>query len=138
MASPSTPLVMIVDDFEDALEMYRDYLVFSGLRVTTAANGEDAIAVAIRDQPDVIFMDIRMPGMTGTEAMVALRQEPRFNKVPIVALTAHALHAEHAAALRAGFDEVISKPCLPDELVAAIKRLIAQRPRASSPPSASA
>ena len=76
-------------------------------------------------------MDIRMPMMTGVEALHRLRANPTLERVPIVALTAHALEDERAAALLHGFDDVISKPCLPDELVAAIDRLLVKGRRAS-------
>jgi CheY-like chemotaxis protein len=65
-----------------------------------------------------------MANMTGTEAMQVLRSDPAFAYVPIVALTAHALDAERRDALAAGFDEVIPKPCLPDELIVVIDRLL--------------
>jgi CheY-like chemotaxis protein len=69
-------------------------------------------------------MDLRMPDMTGTEAMRQLRADPLFSQVPIVALTAHAFADEQAAALAAGFDEVIAKPCNPDDLIVAVERLL--------------
>jgi two-component system sensor histidine kinase/response regulator len=62
-----------------------------------------------------------MPGMTGTRAMQILRTDAKFAGVPMVALTAHAREDEHAAALAAGFDQVISKPCLPGELLRSIR-----------------
>ena len=64
-----------------------------------------------------------MPQMTGTEAMRLLRRDPAFMGIPIVAFTAHALADEQAAALAAGFDEVITKPCSPDDLIIAVERL---------------
>lgn len=120
-------LVMLVDDFEDAREMYRSYLVFRGLRVMCAEDGEQAIACARKHRPDLILMDLRMPGVSGFEAMRTLRVDPRFTKVPIVALTAHALQSEREAAATAGFDAVIAKPCLPDELFQFIVELLARR-----------
>lgn len=122
---PETPSILIVDDFADAIEIYQQYLTFKGYRVLTAASGEDAIEVARAQRPALIFMDLRMAVMTGTEAMRQLRTDPAFSGVPIIAFTAHALYDERAKALAAGFDEVIPKPCLPDELVAAVDRLLA-------------
>jgi len=118
------PLILLVDDFKDALEMYAEYLTFKGYRVRIASTGEHAIDVARAETPALIFMDLRMPEMTGTEALGRLRADPTFKNVPIVALTAHALQDECALALFNGFDEVISKPCLPDDLAAAIERLL--------------
>ena len=132
-AEPDTPLVLIVDDYEDALHVYQQYLVFKGYRVITASCGAEAIAVARTHQPALIFMDLRMPRMDGTEAMRQLRRDPGFVSVPIVALTAHAHREEQERALSSGFDAVITKPCLPDELVVAIDQLLATRAPPSQP-----
>jgi two-component system, cell cycle response regulator DivK len=118
------PSILLVDDFEDGLEMYREYLTFRGHRVIVARNGEEAIVQARAHRPDVVLLDIRMPGMTGTEAMRVLRSDPSFQRVPIVALTAHALDGERAAALAAGFDDLIAKPCLPDQLANAVQAIL--------------
>ena len=122
--TPKEALVLLVDDFSDALEMYQEYLTFKGYHVAIAHDGAEAIAAARAARPALIFMDIRMPRMTGTEAMRVLRSDPALRRVPIVAFTAHALADEVVAALEAGFDEVIPKPCNPDALIAAIERLI--------------
>jgi two-component system cell cycle response regulator DivK len=122
---PEGHLVLIVDDFDDALEIYEQYLTFKGYRVMTAGTGAEAVELARARHPSLIFMDLRMAVMTGTEAMQLLRQDVAFNDVPIVAFTAHALDDEKAIALAAGFDEVIPKPCLPDDLMAAVNRLLA-------------
>jgi two-component system, cell cycle response regulator DivK len=118
------PSILLVDDFEDGLEMYREYLTFRGHRVIVARNGEDAIAQAHAHRPDVVLLDIRMPGMTGTQAMQVLRSDPSFERVPIIALTAHALDGERASALAAGFDDLIAKPCLPNELADAVELIL--------------
>ena len=119
-----TPTVLLVDDFEDGLEMYEEYLAYRGFQVLVARNGEQAIAQAQMYRPDVILLDIRMPGMTGTQAMRILRSDSSFANIPIIALTAHALDDERRHALESGFDELIAKPCLPDELVAAVERIL--------------
>jgi two-component system, cell cycle response regulator DivK len=120
----SSPLILIVDDFEDALDIYREYLSFKGFRVATASSGLEAITTALTERPALILMDLRMAHMTGAEAMHALRADPDFQAVPIIAFTAHALDEERRAALQAGFDDLIPKPCLPDELLAAVNRLL--------------
>jgi two-component system, cell cycle response regulator DivK len=119
MSRPLHPLILVVDDFDDALDMYAEWLTFKGYAVVTARNGEEAIGKARAERPAVIFMDIRMHGMTGTVAMRLLKDDPQFAEIPIIALTAHALAAEREAAMAAGFDAVLSKPVLLDELVAA-------------------
>ena len=119
--------ILLVDDFDDGLEMYQEYLTYRGLDVIVARNAEEAVARARQHRPKIILLDIRMPGATGTDAMRTLRSDPAFDDVPIVALTAHALDGEREAALEAGFDELIAKPCLPDELVASIARIMSAR-----------
>jgi two-component system, cell cycle response regulator DivK len=123
------PVVLIVDDFDDALDIYREYLTFKGIHVITASSGAECLVLARQYQPALIFLDIRMALMSGTETMQILRADSRFSATPIVALTSQALEDEHVTALAAGFNEVISKPCNPDDLVSAVERLIAA-PRA--------
>jgi CheY-like chemotaxis protein len=118
------PSILLVDDFEDGLAMYEEYLTFRGFHVVVARNGDEAVAQARLHRPGVILLDLRMPGMTGTEAMRILRADPSFVNTPVVALTAHALDGERRLALDAGFDELIAKPCLPDALVAAVERIL--------------
>ncbi len=89
-----------------------------------ARDGEEAVRLAQCEHPAVILMDLKMPVMTGVEALRILRNDEAFTETPIVAFTAHALDAERADAIRAGFDEVISKPCLPEDLMAAVERLL--------------
>lgn len=119
--------ILLVDDFEDGLEMYREYLTYRGHRVVVARNGTEAVDQARLHRPDLILLDIRMPRMTGTEAMRVLRSDGSFENVPIIALTAHALDAERRAALAAGFDAVIAKPCLPDELASTVEQILGSR-----------
>jgi CheY-like chemotaxis protein len=129
----TTTTILLVDDFEDGLEMYQEYLTYRGYQVVVARNGEEAIAQAHAHRPDVILLDIRMPEMSGTEAVRLLRRDASFARIPIIALTAHALEDERRDALAAGFDELIPKPCLPDQLALAVERILAasQGPQSS-------
>jgi CheY-like chemotaxis protein len=120
----NTSSILLVDDNEDGLDMYREYLTYRGYRVVLARNGEEAIVQARAHRPDVILLDVRMPRMTGTDAMRVLRSDSTFEDTPIVALTAHALDTERKDALAAGFDEWIPKPCLPEQLVLALERIL--------------
>ncbi len=121
------PLILLADDFEDSRELYRTYFELKGYRMVAAADGIEALQRAREDRPSVVLLDVRMPGMTGTQVMQALKQDQRFSTVPIVALTAHALPAERDAFLAQGFDAVISKPCLPEDLIRVIERLLSAR-----------
>ena len=122
--SPSQRSILLVDDFNDGLDMYAEYLSFHGYRLALARDGEEAVRLARSEHPAVILMDLQMPVMSGVEALRILRSDEAFSGTPIVAFTAHALDAERADAIRAGFDEVISKPCLPEDLMAAVERLL--------------
>lgn len=133
LKSATSARILLVDDFEDGLDMYREYLNYRGYDVVVARNGEEAILQARAHAPDAILLDIRMPVMTGTDAVGVLRSDPAFHGVPIVALTAHALDGERAAAFAAGFDQVISKPCLPDDLVRSLERILTGRGTGNQP-----
>jgi CheY-like chemotaxis protein len=114
--------VLVVEDYQDAREMYAAYLQFSGFDVAEAGNGIEAIEKTQALMPDIVLMDLALPRMDGWEATRRLKNDERTRHIPIVALTGHALagHAEGARA--AGCDAFVTKPCLPDALVAEIRR----------------
>lgn len=116
-APTARPLILLVEDFDDAREMYRDFLEFSGLSVETARDGRDAIDKARALSPDLILMDLSLPGIDGWEATRILKRDPATAHLRIVALSAHALAPEGDRAREAGCDGFIAKPCLPMDLV---------------------
>ena len=125
MSNPdSEPLVLVVEDYQDAREMYSAYLQFSGYRVAEATNGLEAIETAIQLMPDIILMDLALPKVDGWEATKRLKSDPRTKHIPIVALTGHALAGFAEGAREAGCDAFVTKPCLPDALVAEIRRML--------------
>ena len=115
------PLVLIAEDFEDARELYRDYLEFSGFDVEAAANGREAIDMASRLQPDIILMDASMPVLDGWQATRQLKSNPATQQIPVIALTAHAFDDARQQAEAAGCDGFVTKPCLPDDLVEKVR-----------------
>ena len=117
-------LVLIVDDYQDARQMYAACFASSGFRVAEASNGHEAIARAMELTPDVILMDLSMPDMDGWEATRRLKSEGRTKHIPIVALTSHAQGGAFESARRAGCDAFVSKPCLPDSLVDKVRCLL--------------
>lgn len=117
---PGRPFVLLVEDFDDAREMYRDYLEFSGFRVETARDGREAIEKARALRPHLILMDLSLPGIDGWEATRILKNDPATAEMLIVALSAHALAPEGDRARAAGCDGFIAKPCLPTDLVSEI------------------
>ena len=124
MPDRAAPHILLVEDFDDAREMYRDYLEFSGFRVETAQDGREAIEKARAGDPDLILMDLSLPGIDGWEATRILKSDPATRHLLIVALSAHALAAEGQRAREAGCDGFIAKPCLPPELVTEITRYL--------------
>lgn len=126
------PLVLVVEDYQDAREMYAAYLQFSGYRVAEATNGLEAIERATELLPDIILMDLALPKMDGWEATRRLKHDEKTRHIPIVALTGHALAGHAEGARQAGCDSFVTKPCLPDALVAEIKRMLASRDQAGA------
>lgn len=124
------PLVLIVDDVDHGREIYSEYLEFRGFRVATAADGEEALDKAFELLPDVILMDLSLPKLDGWEATKRLKNDPRTREIPVVALTAHALVSAHDRAKEAGCDVVVTKPCLPRDLEAEVRRQIEERRKA--------
>lgn len=121
------PLVLVVEDYQDAREMYSAYLQFSGFRVAEATNGVEAIEKTLELFPDIILMDLALPKMDGWEATRRLKEDERTRHIPVVALTGHALAGHAEGARQAGCDSFVTKPCLPDALVAEIQRMLAAR-----------
>ena len=119
-------LVLVVEDYQDAREMYAAYLQFSGFDVAEAANGVEAVEKTTELLPDIVLMDLALPRMDGWEATRRLKGDPRTQHIPIVALTGHALAGHAEGARDAGCDSFVTKPCLPDALVAEIRRLLDQ------------
>jgi CheY-like chemotaxis protein len=124
------PLVLVVEDYQDAREMYIAYLQFSGYRVAEASNGIEAVERARALMPDIILMDLALPKKDGWQATKELKADDRTRHIPIVALTGHALAGHADSARQAGCDSFVTKPCLPDALVAEIQRMLAARSRA--------
>src|SRR4026209_1197924 len=130
--SNESPLVLVVEDYQDAREMYAAYLQFSGYRVAEATNGLEAIEKTLELLPDIILMDLALPKMDGWEATRRLKSDERTKDIPIVALTGHALAGFAEGARVAGCDAFVTKPCLPDALVAEIQRMLAARAEAEA------
>ena len=126
-ADAQTPLVLVVEDYADTREMYATYLQFSGFRVAEAANGLEALEKTRELLPDIILMDLALPKMDGWEATRRLKADERTSHILIVALTGHALAGHAEGARQAGCDAFVTKPCLPDAIVAEIQRMLSAR-----------
>src|SRR5438477_11846242 len=119
------PIVLLVDDYPDAREMYAEYLEFSGFDIVQAGNGVEAIERALDSDPDVILMDLSLPIMDGWEATRRLKADSRTDHIPVLAVTGHALTGISEDARNAGCDGFITKPCLPEDLVKEIRKVLA-------------
>ncbi len=136
MPSPSIallPVVLIVDDYPDTCEMYSAYLDLAGFRPLQANDGYQALRLAAEQLPDVILMDLGLPGIDGFEVTRLLKSDPRTRHIPVIALTAHATTQQFENLVASGFDDLILKPCLPDVLADEVERVVRrvrqQRPR---------
>lgn len=103
-------LVLIVEDNDKNLKLVRDLLQFKGFRTLEAATAEHALVLAREQHPDLILMDIQLPGMDGVEALGHLRREPSTADIPVVAITASVMKEDRERFDAAGFDGLIMKP----------------------------
>jgi two-component system cell cycle response regulator DivK len=116
--------ILMVDDFHDNREMYAAYLRFAGFIVDEAVTGMEAIEKAVATSPNLIVMDLSLPGMDGWEATRRLKMDPKTKHIPIVVVSGHALEDSVRAAKVAGCDAFLRKPCLPQALLAEVKKLL--------------
>jgi len=115
--------IFIVDDFKDNREMYAYFLSEQGFRVTEAKDGEEALAKAAQLQPDLIVMDLSLPGIDGLEATRQLKAGERTSHIPVVILTAYDI----AGLAPMGCEAFLTKPCLPDQMISEIHRVLERR-----------
>jgi two-component system cell cycle response regulator DivK len=123
-ARESAPLILVVDDYADNREMYSAYLKFQGLDVVEAANGAEALERAFERPPDLVVMDLSLPGVDGWQATRALKADARTKNIPVIAVTGHALAGAPEQAAEAGCDGFLTKPCLPEDLLQEILRML--------------
>lgn len=109
--------ILVVDDNPTNRKLAEQALSMSGHEVVEAVNGEEGVNKAVSENPDVILMDIQMPGIDGIEAMKQIRSQDGGDKVPVLALTAYAMKGDRERLLEDGFDDYISKPFSIAELI---------------------
>lgn len=119
------PLVLVVDDFKDGRDLVVEMLEHFGLRTIEAGDGQEALAKARQQRPDVILMDLSLPGVDGWEVTRRLKADEATRGMRIIALTAHAQSDALDRAVEAGADGVITKPCLPTLIVDRVRELLA-------------
>lgn len=125
-ALAAAPLILLAEDNEFTAETMRDYLLFHGFQVSLARDGYEVIEQALRFKPDLIIMDIQMPGINGFEATQRLRTEAIMAKTPIIALTALAMSGDRERCLNAGANAYFSKPLSLRQLIETIRQFLAE------------
>ena len=118
--------ILIAEDERDIRDLVAFTLRFAGHEVFTASNGEEAVEMAPKVNPDLILMDVRMPRMTGYEACKAIKANPDLKDIPVVFLSAKGQESERQQGLDAGAEEYLLKPFAPDQLTAQIKIILAK------------
>jgi two-component system cell cycle response regulator DivK len=114
----AAPQILVVEDNEKNMKLFRDVLNASGFRTLEASTGEEAVELALRHIPALLLIDVQLPDIDGSEALARLRADERTAAIPAVALTAQAMHGDRERFLDAGFDEYLAKPVDILELVA--------------------
>ena len=117
-------LVLIVEDNEKNLKLVRDVLRVKGYETIEATTGEDGLALAASRKPDLVLMDIQLPGMSGIEALTALRADPATAHIPVIAVTASVMQQDRKLIMEAGFDAYLGKPLDLKEFLATVKRIL--------------
>jgi DNA-binding response OmpR family regulator len=125
--------ILIVEDDRLTRESLSKYLQLKGFEVIPCITGEEAIALTLRDQPDIILMDLGLPGMSGIEAAQVIRQQyPQISRIPIIAISGRPRELWEETALDAGISLYLSKPALPSEIVKAITQILSTPPSVNS------
>jgi len=116
--------VLVVEDEEDNRRIVRDLLTSVGYEIIEAVTGEEGVKAAETQLPDLILMDIQLPGIDGYEATRRIRANPALHQVPIIAVTSYALSGDDVKAFEAGCDGYVSKPFSPRALLAKIREYL--------------
>ena len=119
-----TKRILVVEDTEDNRQIIRDLLTSAGYELIEAVDGIEGVATAERENPDLILMDIQLPGIDGYEATRRIRAIPTLAKVPIIAVTSYALSGDEGKAREAGCDAYVTKPYSPRALLAKIREYV--------------
>ncbi len=117
-------LILVVEDQEDNRRIMRDLLISVGYEVIEAVTGEEGVAAAETHRPDLILMDIQLPGLDGYEAMRQIKANPDLEHIPIIVVTSYALSGDDVKAFEAGCNAYVSKPFSPRQLLAKIREYL--------------
>jgi two-component system, cell cycle response regulator DivK len=116
--------ILVVEDQEDNRRILRDLLTSAGYEIIQAENGQEALAAAARERPDLILMDIQLPLLDGYEATRRIKADPDLRAIPIIVVTSYALSGDEGKARAAGCDAYVTKPYSPRVLLAKIREYV--------------
>ena len=119
-------LILIVEDNEKNMKLVRDVLQVKGYATIEAGTAEDGIRLANEQKPDLVLMDIQLPGMNGIEALGVLRADPATAKIPVIAVTASVMQQDRKLITEAGFDGYIGKPINLKEFLATVRKWLGE------------
>ena len=122
-------LILIVEDNDKNLKLVRDVLQVKGYATVEAGNAEDGIALARARKPDLVLMDIQLPGMSGIDAIGVLRADPATAGIPVVAVTASVMPQDRNKITEAGFDAYVGKPINLKEFLDTVRNMLERRPQ---------
>ena len=117
-------LILIVEDNEKNRKLVRDVLTFKGYRLAEAETGEDGVRLAKALRPDLVLMDIQLPGINGITALGQIRDDPAIRDTPVIAVTASAMTQDRQKIMAAGFNGYQSKPINVKDFVAAVRAML--------------
>ena len=120
--------ILVVEDQEDNRRILRDLLTASGYEVLEAPTGEEGVTMAETHQPDLILMDIQLPGIDGHEATRRIKANPTLKHIPLIVVTSYALSGDDAKARAAGADDYVTKPFSPRALLAKVRQHLNEEP----------
>ena len=116
--------ILVVEDHEENRRIVRDLLTSVGYEIIEAVTGEEGVTMAESQRPDLILMDIQLPGLDGYEATRRIKANPASRQIPIIAVTSYALSGDDVKALAAGCDAYVTKPFSPRALLAKIREYV--------------
>jgi two-component system, cell cycle response regulator DivK len=116
--------ILIVEDNEKNMKLVRDVLQVKGYRTLEAGTAEDGIRLALEHKPDLVLMDIQLPGMNGIDALGVLRDDPATANIPVIAVTASVMQQDRKLITEAGFDGYIGKPINLKEFLATVQKML--------------
>ncbi len=118
--------ILYVEDNPQNMRLVKKILMAAGYQVLEATEGLAGVAIAAREQPDLILMDINLPDINGLEAAARLKASPQLSWIPVIALTANAMHGDREHCLAAGCDGYLAKPVMKNELLNTVASFLGQ------------